>query len=59
MEGFYEVRAVLRPPAQGAADLRLMHGLKGVLRIELPRRSLFQRASDALRQLLQKRYQLN
>lgn len=59
VEGFYEVRAVLRPPAQGAANLRLMHGLKGVLRIELPRRSLFQRASDALRQLLQKRYQLN
>jgi putative peptide zinc metalloprotease protein len=56
VEGFFEVRASLRPDA--SADLRLMHGLKGVLRIELPQRSLLQRASDSLRQLMQKRYQL-
>jgi putative peptide zinc metalloprotease protein len=56
VESFFEVRATLRPATR--TDLRLMHGLKGVLRIELPNRSLFQRASDSLRQLLQKRYQL-
>jgi putative peptide zinc metalloprotease protein len=55
-ESFFEVRATLRPVVN--ADLRLMHGLKGVLRIELPYRSLFQRFSDSLRQLMQKRYQL-
>jgi putative peptide zinc metalloprotease protein len=55
VESFFEVRATLRPATR--PDLRLMHGLKGVLRIELPDRSLFQRASDSLRQLLQKRYQ--
>jgi putative peptide zinc metalloprotease protein len=57
VEGFYEVRGVVRLPV--GADVRLMHGLKGMLRMELPPRSLFQRASDSLRQLLQKRYQLN
>jgi len=56
VEGFFEVRASLSPEVN--ANLRLMHGLKGVLRIELPKRSLFQRARDSLRQLLQKRYQL-
>lgn len=55
-EAFFEVRASLRPEAE--TELRLMHGLKGVLRIGLPSRSLFQRASDSLRQLMQKRYQL-
>lgn len=56
IEAFFEVRTSLLPETDD--DLRLMHGLKGVLRIELPPRSLFRRASDSLRQLMQKRYQL-
>jgi len=55
-ESFFEVRVGLKQDIESQA--KLMHGLKGVLRIELPHRSLSQRMSDSLRQLLQKRYQL-
>jgi hypothetical protein len=35
-----------------------VHGLKGALRIELPERSVYERVSQSVRQLMQKRYQL-
>ena len=34
------------------------HGLSGVLRIDLPARPLYERAREALMQVLQKRYGL-
>ena len=55
-EEFFEIRVALRPEA--GIPLALAHGLRGVLRIELPARTLYARLSDALRQLFQKRYQL-
>jgi putative peptide zinc metalloprotease protein len=54
-EEFFEIRASLVDTA--AADaLALHHGLRGVVRMEMPGRTLYQRVSESLRQLLQKRY---
>ena len=53
-EDFFELRATLAPePGQ---RVKMMHGLKGVINIELPARTLWTRSVEALRQLLQKRY---
>ena len=55
-EEFFEVRLTLKPdPASGVV---LAHGMRGVLRLELPPSSLYERINEALRQLVQKRYRL-
>ena len=53
-EDFFELRATLTPDA--AQRLRLLHGLKGVLNVYLPARTLWNRLSESMRQLVQKRY---
>ena len=40
------------------AGVVLAHGMRGVLRLALPPRSLYERITEALRQLVQKRYRL-
>lgn len=55
-EPFFELRAHL--PAPLPPGVTPLHGLTGRLRIPLEQRTLAQRAGDALRQLVQKRYQL-
>jgi len=55
-EEFFELRLTLQPDP--AADLVLAHGMRGVLRLELPPRSLYDRLNVSLRQLVQKRYRL-
>ena len=55
-EEFYEIRLPI--PTDSGADAVLVHGQKGMLNIELPSRTLFARLSQALRQLVQKRYRL-
>jgi putative peptide zinc metalloprotease protein len=54
-EEFFEIRASLAEPSAGDA-FALHHGLRGVVRMEMPGRTLYQRVSESLRQLLQKRY---
>jgi putative peptide zinc metalloprotease protein len=53
-EDFFELRATLAPDA--SQRLRLLHGLKGVLNVSMPARTLFDRLNEAMRQLVQKRY---
>jgi putative peptide zinc metalloprotease protein len=55
VEEFFEVRLQLQTPPD---PVELVHGLKGALRIELPERSVYERVSQSVRQLMQKRYQL-
>jgi putative peptide zinc metalloprotease protein len=55
-EEFFEVRLNLKPDPE--ASVVLAHGMRGVLRLALPPRSLFDRINEALRQLVQKRYQI-
>ena len=53
-EDFFEVRArVLTSPQQHVA---LVSGIKGVLCIDMPHRSLYSRMEESVRQLIQKRY---
>ena len=54
-EEFFEIRATLVAPSAEDA-LALHHGLRGVVRMDLPGRTLYHRVSESLRQLLQKRY---
>ena len=53
-EPFFELRAML--PVTEASDLRIVHGLSGILHISLPGESLFWQLRKALLQLFQKRY---
>jgi len=53
-EPFFELRAELADPA--AASRAGLHGMSGVLRVELPPRPLWQRWQASLQQLLQQRY---
>ncbi len=55
-EEFFEVRLTLKPDS--AADVVLAHGMRGLLRLTLPPRSLYDRIDESLRQLVQKRYRL-
>ncbi len=55
-EPFFELQA--EPADPTLAGLVAYHGLSGVLRVPVPARPLWQRASAALRQLLQQRYQI-
>jgi putative peptide zinc metalloprotease protein len=55
-EEFFELRLTLKPDP--AAHVVLAHGMRGVLRLELPPRSLYARINESLRQLVQKRYRL-
>lgn len=55
-EPFFELLA--EPADPTLAGLVAYHGLSGVLRVPVPARPLWQRASASLRQLLQQRYQL-
>lgn len=55
-EDFYEVRARLEPHAE--QYVALVSGLKGVLCIDMPSRSVFARVYESVRQLVQKRYYL-
>lgn len=55
-EEFFEVRLTIKPDSK--ADVVLAHGMRGVLRLELPARSMFDRINESLRQLVQKRYRL-
>ena len=55
-EPFFEMHAEFADPRQAAAAA--YQGLSGVLRLELPSRPLLTRATTALRQLLQTRYDL-
>ena len=53
-EDFFEVRArVVTTPEQHVA---LVSGIKGVLCIDMPSRSLYSRLQETVRQLIQKRY---
>ena len=53
-EDFFEVRArVVTTPEQHVA---LVSGIKGVLCIDMPSRSLYSRLEESVRQLIQKRY---
>ena len=54
-EEFFEVRLTLKPAPQSVV---LAHGMRGVLRLTLPARSLYERVNESLRQLVQKRYRL-
>ena len=54
VEDFFEVRArVQTSPLQ---QVSLVSGIKGVLCIDMPSRSLFSRLEESFRQLIQKRY---
>jgi putative peptide zinc metalloprotease protein len=55
-EEFFEVRLTLKPDPE--APLVLAHGMRGVLRLSMPARSLYARINESLRQLVQKRYRL-
>ena len=55
-EELFEVRLTLKPDS--AADVVLAHGMRGLLRLTLPPRSLYDRIDESLRQLVQKRYRL-
>ncbi|MBU3653463.1 MAG: hypothetical protein FGM44_10320 [Limnohabitans sp.] len=55
-EEFYEIR--LPVDTRDTAHTVLVHGQKGTLNIELPSRTLYERISQSLRQLVQKRYRL-
>ncbi len=55
-EEFFEVRMLIKPDPD--APLVLAHGMRGVLRLTLPPRSLYDRINESLRQLVQKRYRL-
>jgi putative peptide zinc metalloprotease protein len=55
-EEFYEIRLPIPPQSDSSAVL--VHGQKGVLNIELPSRTLFERLNQAVRQVVQKRYRL-
>jgi putative peptide zinc metalloprotease protein len=55
-EEFFEVRLNIK--SEPEMDTILAHGMRGVLRLELPARSLADRINESLRQLVQKRYQL-
>jgi putative peptide zinc metalloprotease protein len=55
-EPFFELLAEPADPA--LAGLVAYHGLSGVLRVPVPARPLWQRASASLKQLLQQRYQV-
>lgn len=53
-EDFYEIRAQVS--SEAATQVALVSGLKGVLSIDMPSRSLFARLYESVRQLFQKRY---
>jgi biotin carboxyl carrier protein len=55
-EEFFEVRMTIK--ADPDAPVVLAHGMRGVLRLALPARSLYDRVNESLRQLVQKRYRL-
>jgi hypothetical protein len=55
-EDFFEIRAQVAPYA--ANQVALVSGLKGVLSIDMPSRSVFARLYESVRQLFQKRYYL-
>ena len=55
-EEFFEVRMTIK--ADPDAPVVLAHGMRGVLRLGLPARSLYDRVNESLRQLVQKRYRL-
>jgi putative peptide zinc metalloprotease protein len=55
-EDFFEIRAQVAPDAEN--HVALVSGLKGVLSIDMPSRSVFARLYESVRQLFQKRYYL-
>ena len=55
-EEFFEVRLTLKPDS--TTGVVLAHGMRGLLRLKLPPRSLFESIDESLRQLVQKRYRL-
>lgn len=55
-EEFFEVRMTLKPDPQ--APVVLAHGMRGVLRLTLPPKTLYERLEQSLHQLVQKRYRL-
>jgi putative peptide zinc metalloprotease protein len=55
-EPFFELLA--EPADPTLAGLAAYHGLSGVLRVPVPPRPLWQRATASLKQLLQQRYQI-
>jgi putative peptide zinc metalloprotease protein len=55
-EEFFEVRLTLKPDS--AAGVVLAHGMRGLLRLKLPPRSLYDLIDESMRQLVQKRYRL-
>ena len=55
-EAFFEIHASIADTS--LAMVSAYHGLSGVLRIDLPARPLYERAREALMQVLQKRYGL-
>lgn len=55
-EEFFEVRMTIKRDPE--APLVLAHGMRGVLRLTMPPRSLYARINESLRQLVQKRYKL-
>jgi len=56
VEEFFEVRAKLSVDSTELVELA--HGLRGVVRLELADRTIYQRIDEYLRQLVQKRYKL-